>query len=142
MRAHHVHVTHDFAKPVDRIFAYLSEHEHLADVFGAKVKRLKDGDGARNGVGSVRELKIGPLPPFEETVTEFTENERVVYTITKGSPLNNHLGVMTFSERPGGGSNLDYKIALGSAIPGVALIVKTALTKSITDAMPGVDERA
>lgn len=142
MRAHHVHVTYDFAKPADRVFAYLSEHEHLAEVFGAKVTRLKDGKSDRNGVGSVRELQIGPLPPFEETVTEFVENERVVYTITKGSPLNNHLGVMTFSGRPGGGCRLDYKIMLGSSIPLVALIVKTALTKSINDAMPGVDERA
>jgi len=82
------------------------------------------------------------LPAFEETVTEFVENERVVYTITKGSPLNNHLGVMTFFGRPGGGCRLDYKITLGSSIPLVALIVKTALTKSINDAMPGVDERA
>ncbi|MGI8845186.1 MAG: SRPBCC family protein [Thermoleophilaceae bacterium] len=142
MRAHHVHVTYDFAKPVDRVFAYLSEHENLAEVFGAKVTRLRDGASSRNGVGSVRRLQIGPLPPFEETVTELVEDERVVYTITKGSPLNDHLGVMAFSERPGGGSTLDYRIRLGSAIPLLALVVKAGLTKSIKDAMPGVDERA
>lgn len=142
MRAHNVHVTHDFAKPVDRIFNHLSEHENLAEVFGAKVTRLKDGDADRNGVGSVRKLQIGPLPPFEETVTDFRPNEKIVYTITKGSPIRDHLGVMTFSERPGGGSTLDYTIRLGSAVPGLALIVKAALTKSIDDALPGVDERA
>ena len=72
MRAHHVHIEHHFQKPPEAIFAYLAEHENLADVFGAKITRLRDGqDGERNGVGSVRQLQIGPLPPFEETVTEF-----------------------------------------------------------------------
>jgi uncharacterized protein YndB with AHSA1/START domain len=80
MRAHHVHVEHDFAKPPQRIFAYLAEHENLAEVFGAKIERLRDGqDGQRNGVGSARKLKIGPLAPFEETVTEFVPCERIVY---------------------------------------------------------------
>ena len=35
MRAHHVIVDHLFAKPPERIFAYLSEHENL----GGSVRR-------------------------------------------------------------------------------------------------------
>ena len=66
MRAHHVNVEHHFAKPPERIFAYLSEHENLSEMFGAKVTRLRDGDTERNGVGSVRKLQIGPAPPFVE----------------------------------------------------------------------------
>jgi uncharacterized protein YndB with AHSA1/START domain len=137
-----VHVTHDFAKPVEPIFAHLSEHENLADLFGAKVKRLNDGEGGRNGVGSRRELRIGPLPPFEETVTEFVPNQKIEYKITKGSPLKGHVGVMTFSERPGGGSHLDYTIRLASPIPGVAAIVKKSLTRSINQSLPKVDAAA
>jgi len=91
MRAHHVHVEHEFTKAPDRVFAYLAEHENLADVFGAKVTRLCDGeDGQRNGVGSRRQLRIGPLPAFEETVVEFVVPQRIVYRITKGSPLSDH----------------------------------------------------
>ena len=45
-----------------------------------RITRLRDGtDGHRNGVGSVRELKVGPTPPFEETVTEFVPNELIAY---------------------------------------------------------------
>src|SRR5258707_10926971 len=88
VRARHVHIEHRFAKPREAIFAYLAEHENLAEVFGAKVKRVRDGDdGHRNGVGSVRQLTIPPLPAFEETVTEFVVPSRIVYRITKGSPL-------------------------------------------------------
>jgi len=142
MRAHHVHIEHSFAKPPAAIFNHLAEHENLGEVFGAKVTRLRDGeDGERNGVGSVRELQIGPLPPFEETVTEFVPNERVVYRITKGSPLRGHVGVMTFTPESGG-TRFVYDIRLASPIPGVALIVRTGLTRSINQSLEKIDRDA
>src|SRR5262245_19848965 len=131
MRALHDHVEHDFAKPPERIFAYLAEHENLAEMFGAKVKRLRDGDVERNGVGSVRELGVGPLPPFEETVTEFVPSERIVYRITKGSLLRAHIGVMSFAPTTGGGTRFVYDIRIASVIPGVAPLVRASLTRSI-----------
>jgi uncharacterized protein YndB with AHSA1/START domain len=142
MRACHVHVEHRFDSPPERIFGYLAEHENLAEVFGAKVKRLRDGeDGERNGVGSVRQLQIGPMPPFEETVTEFVPNERIVYRITKGSPLRGHVGVMTF-EPDSDGTRFVYDIRLASPVPGLALIVRGALTRSITRSLAGVEQKA
>jgi uncharacterized protein YndB with AHSA1/START domain len=142
MRAHHVHVEHEFAKPPEQIFAHLAEHENLADVFGAKVTRLRDGDGERNGIGSIRRLQIGPLPPFEETVTEFAVPERIVYRITKGSPLRGHVGVMTFAATPGGGTRFVYDIRLASPIPGLAPLVRAVLTRSITQSLPAVEREA
>ena len=142
VRAHHVHIEHDFAKPPERIFAHLAEHENLAELFGAKVTRLRDGeDGERNGVGSVRRLRIGPLPPFEETVTELVPSERIVYRITKGSPLRGHVGVMSFA-RASGGTRFVYDIRLASPVPGLALLVRTVLTRSITQALPNVERDA
>ncbi|MGA2452673.1 MAG: SRPBCC family protein [Solirubrobacteraceae bacterium] len=143
MRAHHVHVEHDFAKPPQQIFAHLAEHENLAEVFGAKVTRLRDGeDGQRNGVGSVRKLQIGPLPPFEETVTEFVPAERIVYRITKGSPLRGHVGVMDFVPAASGGTHFVYDIRLAAPIPGLALLVRAALTRSITRSLANVERDA
>ncbi|MBA3809076.1 MAG: SRPBCC family protein [Solirubrobacterales bacterium] len=143
VRAHHVHVEHRFAKAPSAIFAYLAEHENLAEVFGAKVKRLRDGDGGeRNGVGSVRELQIGPLPAFEETVTEFVVPERIVYRITKGSPLRGHLGVMSFTPGSDGGTDFVYDIRLASPIPGVAAIVRSSLTRTIKNSLAKVDRDA
>lgn len=142
MRAHHVHIEHDFAKPPERIFAYLAEHENLAEVFGAKVTRLRDGEaGERNGVGSARKLQIGPLPPFEETVTEFVVPQRIVYRITKGSPLRGHLGTMTFAATPGG-TRFVYDIRIASPIPGLAPIVCASLTRSISRSLAGVERDA
>jgi uncharacterized protein YndB with AHSA1/START domain len=142
MRAHHIHVEHRFAKPPAAIFAHLAEHENLAELFGAKVTRVRDGDdGERNGVGSVRKLQIGPLPTFEETVTEFVPSERIVYRITKGSPLRGHLGTMTF-EPAGEGTSFVYDIRIASPIPGIAPLVTAVLTRSIVKALPKVDREA
>ncbi len=130
--AREVHVERDFPQPPNIVFAYLARHEHLEDVFGAKIKRLASGaEGERDGVGSRRELRIGPLPPFEETVTEFVPDELIEYRITKGSPLKDHLGGMRFSPTPDGGTHLDYRIHIDSAIPGVAALVHTGLSRSI-----------
>lgn len=142
MRARHVHIEHDFAKPPEQIFAHLAEHENLAEVFGAKIERLRDGEQERNGVGSVRQLQIGPLPPFEETVTEFVPSQRIVYRITKGSPLRGHVGTMTFAPSAAGGTRFVYDIRLASPIPGVAPLVHAALTRSITRALPEVERKA
>ncbi len=143
MRAHHVHVEHEFAKPPERIFEHLAEHENLAAVFGAKVTRLQDGsDGNRNGVGSRRRLQPAPVvPPFEETVTEFEPSRRIVYRITKGSPMRGHVGVMTF-EPSGAGTRFVYDIRLASPVPGLAAVVKASLTRSIKASLPDIERSA
>lgn len=136
-----VHVSQEFSLPVERVYAYLAEHENLGPLFGAKITRVRDGDTSRNGVGSVRSLRIFPLPPFEETVTEAVENERIVYRITKGSPLRDHEGLMLFRETPTG-SRLDYTIRFGAVVPGLDVIVKLGLTRNVSRGLKTVDRLA
>jgi len=138
MRAHWVHVQRDLSAPVEEVFAHLAEHENLAALFGAKVKRLSDGDTERNGVGSRRELKVGPAPAFEETVTRYVPDELIEYKITKGSPLDGHVGTMKFSPTSSGGTHLDYRIRIASKIPLVAPVVARQLTKDVEKGLAGV----
>lgn len=138
MREHWVHVRRDLSAPVEEVFAHLAEHENLAALFGARIRRLSDGDTDRNGVGSRRELKVGPLPPFEETVTQFVPNELIEYKITKGSVLDNHVGIMKFSRSASGGTHLDYRIRIASKIPLVAGMVTKNLTRDINKALADV----
>jgi uncharacterized protein YndB with AHSA1/START domain len=139
MRLSHVHVTHDFSAPVERVFAYLAEHENLATLFGTRVERVRDGDAERNGVGSCRRLSFGGLLPFEETVTSFAPNERIVYRITKGSPMRDHEGVMAFGPHAGGGTRLDYRIRFGSPVPGLAPLVARVLHGNIARGLRKLD---
>lgn len=120
-----------FPFSVEKLFAHLSEHEHLAELFKpAKVSRLRNGDHDRNGVGSVRKLRVGPGPSFEETVTAFEENRLIEYRITRGSPLRNHFGRMQFAA-DGDGSRLHYTIEFEGKVPGLAAIIRPVLEQGI-----------
>jgi hypothetical protein len=133
-----VEIDRDFDLPVGRVFGYLSEHENLGSLFGARVSRVRDGDTVRNGVGSVRRLRIGPLPTFDETVTGYVPDERIDYRITRGGPLRDHHGTMTFSPA-GAGTHLHYVIEFGAAVPGLDRVVAASLNRSLKR---GLDQAA
>ena len=140
----HVLVEKDFSKPPERVFAFLAEHENLEQLFGAKITRIKDGDdGQRNGVGSVRRLKVGPLPPFEETIIEFVPDELIRYMITKGSLLNHHHGEMLLTPAASGdGTHLRYEIAFELKVPGLGGVVAKNLQRDIAAGLEKVDSSA
>lgn len=135
-----IEIVQDFALPVERVFAYLAEHENLGPLFGARVERLRDGHETRNGVGSVRRLKVTPLPSFEETVTGFEVGEYVEYRITKGSPLKDHVATMRFARR-GSGCTLTYIIAF-RAPRLVEGVVAAGLERNIRAGLVTVDGKA
>jgi len=136
-----IEIEQDFAAPVERVYAHLAEHENLGRLFGAKVTRVRDGGSDRNGVGSVRALRVAMLPPFEETITEAIANELISYRITKGSPLRGHHGEMHFSPTPTG-SHLRYVIEFGAVVPGLDRLIKLGLERSLRSSLPRVDAKA
>ena len=132
-----IEITHRSTKPVEQLYDYLAEHENLGPLFGAKVRRVRDGDTSRNGAGSVRALRVGPLPEFHETVTAAVPCERIEYRITRGGILKDHRGVMTF--RPDGpGSVLHYVIEFGAKLPGLDRVVKPVLVRSLRQGLAGL----
>jgi uncharacterized protein YndB with AHSA1/START domain len=136
-----IEIDQDFTLPVERVYDYLAEHENLEAVFGAKIARVRDGDDSRNGVGSVRQLRIAIAPPFEETVTAAVPNQLIEYKITKGSPLRNHTGTMTFTSTPTG-SHLHYVIEFGAALPGLDRVIKVGLERAVRKGLTTVDALA
>ena len=131
-----VHITHEFKSDPQTVFDKLTEHENLGPVFGANITRVSDGTTSRNGVGSVRRLKLGPLPAFEETTTTAQPNTLIEYKITKGSPLKGHWGRQELTPTAGGGTRLDYTIGFDSAIPGLAAVVGKVLASAISRGLP------
>jgi len=139
-------VHHSFESAPPRVFAYLAEHENLATVFGARVTRVRDGsDGFRNGVGSARLVKAGPLPAFEESVTEFRPDELIRYRMSRdslvGSVVTDHEGVMLFSAAAGGVTRLQYVIVFHARIPGLASVAARALKRRIAGGLAAIDGR-
>lgn len=126
-----VRVTHVFTSSPEVVFDALAEHENLGPVFNARITRVKDGDTERNGVGSTRALKIGPLPAFHETTTVADRPALIEYKITKGSPLKGHWGRQALTPTADGGTRLDYTIGFDAAVPGLAPLVAKILTLAI-----------
>lgn len=122
----------DFDLPPEKVFGYFAEHENLGGILGAEVTRLSDGDdGERNGVGSSRRLNPpGPAPAFEEMVTAFVPNKLIEYRVTKGTPLNHHLGVVTFTPA-GTGTRMEWRIEIGTAIPGLDFLISRILIRNV-----------
>jgi len=126
-----IEIVQEFTFPVSKLFAFLSVHENLEEIFSpVKIRTIRAGSDAPNGVGSARELRILIAPPFEETVTAFKENELIEYRITRGSPLKNHHGVMRFYQM-GDGSRLHYTIVFEGKLPFVAGLIRRGLEQSI-----------
>jgi len=124
-------ITADTTVPVDKLFAFLSEQENMARLFApAKVTRLRDGDSSRNGVGSVRQVKIPLSPAIEETNTVFEENQRIEYRVTNKAAIKNHLGVMEFAPTASG-SQLRYTITFDGRVPLTGVLIKVALQATI-----------
>lgn len=129
----------EFSRPVKDLFAVLSDHEKLGPVLGARIQRTRDGQGSPNGLGSVRTLRIGPLPSFDETVTAFEPDQLIEYRITRGTPLRNHKGVMRFTATRSGGSRLHYTIQFDSLIPFIAPIIRAGLEQGIRKGLAKLD---
>ena len=114
---HHIDIAYNSRLPLPDLFEALADHNNLGKVFGAPVRRIRDGKTELNGVGSVRRIGPGPLG-IEETVTAMVENESIDYRITRGGfPLKNHRGRIEFSQSAEGGSRADWTIEFDSHLP-------------------------
>lgn len=136
MPEHRITLHQEFLKPVDEVFGYLADHHNLATIFGIPVKRVKDGEGDPNGVGSVRQLGMKPLA-IEETVRLVVPNETIEYAITKGGgPVTAHYGKQRF-EAIDGGTRLHWEIRFYAPRVVGAVVAKTldvALTRGLRGA--------
>jgi uncharacterized protein YndB with AHSA1/START domain len=116
-----------FAAPRERVFAYFGDHEKFGRLWPGSTRRIRDSaDGLNpNGLASVREIRTGGSV-FEETITAFEPPESIEYRITKGSPLKNHVGRLSFIEVEGG-TRLDYTIEFDPKIPFTGGLIASVL---------------
>ena len=101
--------------PISDVFDVFSDHEQFGALFGAKSRLFKSGTDALNGVGSARRFGFWPVG-FDESVVAYKENELIDYSVSRGSPLKNHLGQVRFREVEEG-TQVDYTVQFESKIP-------------------------
>lgn len=127
---HRIDIVHLSALPLSELFCALADHENLSRVFGVPVRRIHDGPGGPNAVGSVR--RIGPRPlGVEETVTALETDRRIDYRITRGGfPLRNHRGRLEFAAAQTG-SQVRWTIEFDTWLPVTGTLLRMALGHAI-----------
>ncbi len=138
-------IRRSYSAAPQRVFAIFASHELFAKALtgpiGEKigaVRRIQTGDDGADGVGSVRRIGFGPTA-FEETIVALQAPKRLEYAITKGSPLRNHHGVVTFTATANGGTAVDYRISFAPMIPGTGAVIALLLEKLIGSGMKRIE---
>jgi uncharacterized protein YndB with AHSA1/START domain len=82
-----IHVERTINKPIEQVFAILSDHANYAQFKGIDESNLiKKGETDKNGLGAVREIIAGGANLHEEIVA-FDPPFKLGYKIIKSSPL-------------------------------------------------------
>jgi uncharacterized protein YndB with AHSA1/START domain len=133
MPRYQILIEQSFSRPVQDIFRALADHNNMAKLFGAPVKRIVDGLGDVNGVDSVRQIGFWPMA-VQETVRAYVPHSRIEYQVTQGGfPMSKHRGQMRFSSL-GEGCRLNWQIdfemppLIGDV---VTAVLKSVLTKGV-----------
>ena len=130
---HSMNVRQRFSQSPEQVFALFDTHAKLNRLFWPlQVVRSQDASDPHcpDGVGSVRRMGIGLLKPIAEQITAFEPHYRIEYTLISKTPINNHLGRLTFTP-DGHGTIVDYYIELDSAVPFLAPIVLGTLQTAL-----------
>ncbi len=139
-------IRRSFNAAPEKVFAIFASHEQFAAALtgplGVKlnaVRRIKTGEGSPDGVGSVRRIGFGPTA-FEETIVKSEAPKRLEYRISKGSPLRNHRGIVSFTPTSTGGTAVDYRISFTPMIPGTGPAFALLLEKLIGSGMRRIEK--
>ena len=98
-----IQVRRTLRAPADRVFDVLADHAGYAKFEGVRSARVvRPGASEPNGVGAIREIRIGSAR-FEEEITVFERPTRLEYRIVRSRPpLVHELGRLTFAAVPDG----------------------------------------
>lgn len=98
-----IHVERTIDKPIEDVFAALSDHANYSQFKGVdKSTLIVEGKKDKNGLGAVREIIAGGANLHEEIVA-YEPPYKLGYKIIKSKPLpyNHELGEVTLKEQDG-----------------------------------------
>ncbi len=114
----------------EEVFDFFCDHESFGRIWPGRTRRIKESSDPANpnGVGSIRQICLGPMC-FEETQITCDRPALIEYTVTRGSPIKNHLGRICLTAATDGGTDIDYRISFDPRIPLTGALIANSLTK-------------
>lgn len=123
----HVEVEQYIAAPIDRVWARYTDHESWTEWAGlGRVRLVREGVPAPNGVGCVRE--IGSLGvSVQEEVLAWEPPHRMTYRIVRGGPpIRDHFGEVRFAQESGG-TRVTWRCQFVARVPGSGALLRVAI---------------
>jgi hypothetical protein len=116
MRAVQVNIHID--APIGQVFEAVSDHERfLSAADGTRTKLLQGGSAERNGLGCVREVKVGRRAWYVEEITAWERPAYFEYTIRKSSMPMRHAGSRLRFTAARGGTDVEWTSRFSIPIP-------------------------
>lgn len=104
--------------PIGRVFDAVSDHESFLHAEGStSTKILRPGAEERNGLGCLRDVRVGPRVSYVEEITAWERPSSFEYQIRETShPIRHHGARMRFIPR-GEGTEIDWTSRIELTIP-------------------------
>lgn len=113
-----LHVNVYIHAPVARVFDAVSDHEgFLRSEDGTSTKLLRPGAAERNGLGALREVRVGRRIRYVEEITAFARPASFAYQIIESTqPLRHYGSEMRFTPR-GEGTEINWTARFEIPVP-------------------------
>ena len=125
--------------PIERAFEAISNHERfLIAADGTKTMVLQAGRSERNGLGCIREVKVGQRAWYVEEITAWDRPYYFEYTIRKASMPMHHGGSRLSFTAADGGTDVEWSSRFSIPIPILGLFLGATAAKLYTKAFTGM----
>jgi Polyketide cyclase / dehydrase and lipid transport len=121
---HEVQVNIHINAPIEQVFETISDHQQfLSSADGTVTTLLQEGKSERNGLGCIRQVKVGRRAWYVEEITAWERPIHFEYTIRKASmPIRHEVSRLSFTAA-NGGTDVQWSSRFSIPIPIVGLFL-------------------
>jgi uncharacterized protein YndB with AHSA1/START domain len=129
--------------PIERVFDAVSDHERfLSADDGTKTKLLREGTAERNGLGCIREVRVGRRARYVEEITAWERPFSFEYTIRETSlPLRHQGSRITFTAKRGG-TDVEWTSRFAITVPVLGRFLRARAERRYAKAFTGLLQAA
>jgi len=125
--------------PIEQVFDAISDHERfLVGADGTKTKVLHGGGSEQNGLGCIREVKVGRRAWYVEEITAWARPFYFEYTIRKASMPIRHEGSRLSFTVADGGTDVEWTSRFSIPIPILGGILGAMAARLYSKAFTGL----